>query len=203
MKNKGKSRYSAVHVDRIQVRGGDLKTSSVQLCVGTWNVEGLTDEKVLLLQVYMEEYGIHLMCLQEVRKPLSDYSVTEAGFLLICSGGQNAPEYAGVGFLVHPKLRKSVQNFCQYSNRIAGIKIRTPGGKIAIVCAYAPHAARPFAERLTFSKVSKNIGKAFQLLGQRCVLVILILDYNVGMREKKILLGHISSKMVRNRWLVL
>ena len=107
-----------MHVNRIQVRGGDLKTSSVQLCVGTWNVEGLTDEKVLLLQVYMEEHGIHLLCLQEVRKPLSDYSITETGFLLISSGGQNAPEYAGVGFLVHPKLKKSVQNFCQYSNRI-------------------------------------------------------------------------------------
>ena len=112
MLNKGRSRYSAVHVDRIQLRGGGLETSTVQLCVGTWNIEGLTDEKVLLLQLYMEEYGIHLLCLQDVRKPLSDYSITEAGFLFISSGGQNSPEYAGVGFLVHPKLRKSVQFFC-------------------------------------------------------------------------------------------
>ena len=57
----------------------------------------------------MEEYGIHLLCLQEVRKPLSDYVVIEAGFLLFSSGGQNAPEYAGVGFLAHPQLRKSVR----------------------------------------------------------------------------------------------
>ena len=89
-----------------------MKTSTVQLCVGTWNIEGLTDEKVVLLQVYMEQYGIHVLCLQEVRKPLSDYSITEAGFLLISSGGQNLPEYAGEGFSVHPKLRKSVQIFC-------------------------------------------------------------------------------------------
>jgi exonuclease III len=167
MKNKGNSRYSAVHVDRIQVRGGDLKTSTDQLCVGTWNIEGLTDEKILLLQVYMEKYGIHLLCLQEVRKPLSEYIITEAGFLLISSGGQNSPEWAGVGFLVHPKLRKSVQNFCQYSNRIAGIKLRVPGGKIAIACAYVPHALRPFTERFDFFQSVQKYWHSISAIGPK------------------------------------
>ena len=95
--------------------------------------EGLSDAKLVTLETYMHDYGIHILCLQEVRKPLSDCSITENGYLLICSGGDSAVEYAGVGFLIHPMLRKHIHNFCQYSNRIAGVKIRTPGGKIAVV----------------------------------------------------------------------
>ena len=112
MQNENNPPYSVVHVDRFRLRGGDLKISTAQSCVGTWNVEGLTDEKIVLLQMYLEEYGIHLLRLREVRKPLRDYSITEAGFLLISFGGQKTPEYAGVGFLTHLMLRKSVHYFC-------------------------------------------------------------------------------------------
>ena len=41
---------------------------------------------------------IYILCLQEVRRPLSDYCITETGFFLICFGGEHALEYAGVGF---------------------------------------------------------------------------------------------------------
>ena len=99
-------------MDRNVVRGGALKPSPKQLCIGTWNVEGLSDAKLVTLETYMHDYGIHILCLQEVRKPLSDYSITENGYLLICSGGDSAVEYAGVGFLIHPMLRKHIHNFC-------------------------------------------------------------------------------------------
>lgn len=115
----------------------------------------------------MHDYGIHILCLQEVRRILSDYSITDNGFLLITSGGQHAPEYAGVGFLVHPVLRKHVYNFCQYSSRIAGIKIRTPGGKIAIVSTYAPHAKRPFEERFQFFQDLTKYWQSISVNGQK------------------------------------
>ena len=52
---------------------------------------------------------------------------------------------------------------CQYSSRSAGIKIRTPGGEIAIVTAYAPHVGRPFKDKFEFfSKILQNTSKAFQ-----------------------------------------
>ena len=79
------------------IRGGTLRPSPSQLCIGSWNVEGLTEAKLITLETYMHDYGIHLLCLQEVRKSMSEYSITEAGFLLICSGGQNTLEYAGLG----------------------------------------------------------------------------------------------------------
>ena len=45
MQNRRITRYSAVYVDRIALRGGGLETSLMQLCVGIWNAEGLTDAK--------------------------------------------------------------------------------------------------------------------------------------------------------------
>ena len=149
------------------MRGGLLKPSLGQLCIATWNVEGLSDVKLATLEMYMHEYGIHMLCLQEVRRPLSDYYVTDNGFLLITSGGQQAPEYAGVGFLVHPSLRKNIHNFCQYSNRIVGIKIGTPGGKIAVVSTYAPHAERPFEERFQFFQDLTKYWDSISVNGQK------------------------------------
>ena len=70
------SGYHATHVDRAYVREGNAKPSPERLVVGAWNVEGLSEEKVITLQMYMDMYGIHILCLQEVRRPLSDYSIT-------------------------------------------------------------------------------------------------------------------------------
>ena len=33
--------------------------------IGTWNVEGLTDAKVVELQHYMMDIGLDVLCLQE------------------------------------------------------------------------------------------------------------------------------------------
>ena len=128
-----------------------MHPSPNSLYIATWNVEGLTNAKISTLQHYMQEYNIHILCMQEVRKPLSDYFITEQGFLLISSGGDGTqPEFAGVGFLIHPSVRKSVCNFCQYSNRLACLKLRITGGKIAIFSCYAPHQGRAYDERLSY-----------------------------------------------------
>ena len=96
-------------MDRKVVRGGVLKPSPNQLCIGIWNVERVCDAKLATLETYMHEYGIRILCLQEVRRFLSDYCITEKVLLLICSGGEHAFEYVGVGFLVHVLLRKNVK----------------------------------------------------------------------------------------------
>ena len=160
-------RYRATHIDRSLVRSGNLRPSPNQLCIGSWNVEGLTEAKLVTLETYMHDHGIHLLCLQEVRKCMSEYYITDAGFLFISSGGTGNIEYAGVGFLVHPCLRNHVYNFCQYSNRIAGIKIRTPGGKLAVISAYAPHAGRPFDERFNFFQDVTTYWQSISVNGQK------------------------------------
>ena len=103
--------YSATHIDRKVVRGGTLRPSPSQLCIGSWNVEGLTEAKIITLETYMQDHGVHLLCFQETHKCMSEHYITDAGFLLINSGGNESIEYVGVVFLVHPCLRNRVYNF--------------------------------------------------------------------------------------------
>ena len=120
--------------------------------MGTWNVEGLTDAKVVELQHYMMDIGLDVLCLQETHWTNTDCHVTDAGFLLIPSGvtEHDELERAGVGFLVAPSARKSVVSFCQQSSRMAFLRIRVPGGKINLCSIYAPHSGKAFDERQTF-----------------------------------------------------
>ena len=119
--------------------------------VAFWNVEGLSDAKIVQLQRVMVSRDIKVLCLQETHVAKSEYRVTDEGFLLIQSGRQDDErESAGVGFLVAPDVRRSVIGFCQMSRRVAYVKLRVKGGKAVIFSAYAPHNERPFDERQTF-----------------------------------------------------
>ena len=129
----------------------NVRITEEKLAIGTWNVEGLTDLKIIELERHMNETGISILCLQETHRAKSDNFITDAGFWLILSGrSDDEREFAGVGFLIHPRVKRSIFIFRQVSNRLANIKIRIPGGKMTIITAYAPHAGRPFDERFEF-----------------------------------------------------
>ena len=131
---------------------------SSNLIAVSWNVEGLTEDKLLTLQTYMHKYNIDLICLQESHRPKSDYYVTDNGYLVILSGAAGScKEYAGVGFVVAPWIRRSVIGFCQYSNRLASLKLRVPGGKAVFFSAYAPHSGKSFDERQSFFQSTAEI----------------------------------------------
>ena len=98
--------YSSTLFDRTEVRASArLRVSGANFKIATWNVEGLTDEKLLTIQRAMKELDIGIICIQETRKKLSDYFITEDHFLVILSGrADDQREYAGVGFIVAPWL---------------------------------------------------------------------------------------------------
>ena len=134
----------------------------------TWNVEGLTEVKLLQVCSYMEKNGIDVCCIQETRKSKSEYYFTEDGFYVILSGGcSSEQEFAGVGFIVSPRAAPKVSGFCQLNRRIASLKLKVLGGKVAFFCTYAPHNLKPVAERMEFyeqlsdlySRTSVNGGK--------------------------------------------
>jgi hypothetical protein len=58
--------------------------------------------------------------------------------------------WAGVGFIVAPSCKCLVRGFLQFSDRLASIKLKVSGGKIAFVTGYAPHNLRPFDEKHVF-----------------------------------------------------
>ena len=100
------------------VRGGRLRPSGHQLKVGSWNVEGLTEAKLMQLELMMEERATDLLCVHETHRAMSDVWVSMKGYLIILSGSRcTGREFAGVGFIVAPRLRTSVISFRQECKR--------------------------------------------------------------------------------------
>lgn len=121
------------------------------LSVASWNIEGFTEEKLVTIQHYMEEQNIHIVSLQETHRSGSEFYVTISGYLVIFSGNDGgSKENAGVGFIVSPRVRRSVVAFNQATSRWANLKMRVPGGKVCIVSAYSPHSGYSYNERQHF-----------------------------------------------------
>ena len=124
----------------IKYRTGRLQPCAEELLVASWNIEGLTNEKLTTLQLYMMRLRIGILSIQETHKNDSQYFETDGGFLVILSGEDGQQHHSsGVGFIIAPWLRKSVIGFCQASSRIASLKLRVQGGKAVLFSAYAPH----------------------------------------------------------------
>ena len=69
------------------------------LQIASWNVEGLTEAKIIALQQIMEKQSIDIMCIQETHRKKSDYFTTEENYLFVLSGSSDeGAEWAGVGF---------------------------------------------------------------------------------------------------------
>ena len=147
----GWTTISRIIVDLTQIHEGQLRVKQGAVSISTWNVEGITDAKLVTLQKYMMDYNIDILCIQETHLPLSDVYTTSFGFLVVLSGGNESPEWAGVGFIVSKKMRNHILSFSQNTSRYASIKFQCSGGSFAIVNAYAPHNGHPMEVRRQFS----------------------------------------------------
>ena len=131
-----RAQHASTRFDRDAVRGSRLRPVGGNIVIASWNVEGLTDEKQAASELYMTEYNIGVLCIQETHLSNSDYWVTENGFLILLSGSSGAVrERAGVGIIVAPSVRPAVLGFIQPSNRFMGIKLRCSGGKMTVISA--------------------------------------------------------------------
>ena len=128
-----------------------LRWNSNRICIGTWNVEGLTEVKLFEIRTYMNLHGVDVFCIQETRQSGSDYYVTDDGFLVVLSGGSDGGrEWAGVGFIVAPRLKKHVDGFCQVSSKVASLKVKCSGGRFGLISVYAPHNLKNLNEKWAF-----------------------------------------------------
>lgn len=135
----------------VKVRGGRLKPAGDFLNIASWNIGGLTDAKTATLEIYIQKYSIDILCLQKTHRSKLDYYLTDNGFLIILSGSATGDsEFAGVGYMVSPWMRRHVVSFCQFSPRMASLKIRIQGGKMVVVSAYAPHSKYLLSKRQPF-----------------------------------------------------
>ena len=129
-------------------------TYDAKLRVGAQNVQGLADTlKLKNLILVMKEHNLGVMILTET-KSTSYYSYTSEQHLVVQSGNHK-DRYAGVGAIIHPKLRPHLADVVQVSNRIIHLTFNKKGGRIHVVGVYAPHSGldhdtvrQPFWEAL-------------------------------------------------------
>ena len=80
----------------------------------------------------MDRLGIHILCVQETHIAGTDSYFTDAGSLIILSGGAPGErEYAGVAFIIPASIRPFVIGYKEHINRLASLRIR-------ILAVYAP-----------------------------------------------------------------
>ena len=68
------------------LRGGVLHCCSHRLIIVTWNVEGLSNTKIVELERIMQDSGIHILCMQETHRARAYSFVTDGQSLVISSG---------------------------------------------------------------------------------------------------------------------
>ena len=110
-----------------------------KLRIGALNVQGMAETLKLksILQI-MHEQNLDVVMLSETRST-SYYSYSSEGFLVVLSGNSR-DKHAGVGAVIHPKIRPHLSDIIQLSNRILHLTFNKKGGSIHVIGAYAPHS---------------------------------------------------------------
>ena len=100
----------------------------------------------------MTRRQISILCIQETHARISERYRTFGNFLVINAGHdqEDQREYAGVGFIIAPSLIPSIIGAICFSNRIACLKLRVPGGNTCIFSVYAPHNGHTAQIRQSF-----------------------------------------------------
>ena len=90
----------------------------------------------------MNERNLDVVMLSETRST-SYYSYTSEQHLVILSGNTR-DKHAGVGAVIHPRLRPHLADVLQVSNRILHLTFNQKGGRIHVIGAYAPHSGHDY-----------------------------------------------------------
>ena len=139
------------------------------LLIASWNVQGLSDVKLRGIFAIMKRRHIDILCMQETHITKSPY-FSEDCFLVILSDTASAPrEFAGVGFVIAPWVRPSLCGFLQFSNRLACLKLRVPKGRLALICAYAPHSGYAHDARQSFFEDLRKMSRRTSVYGLQLV----------------------------------
>ena len=110
-----------------------------KLRFGAQNVQGMADTlKLKNLILMMQEHNLSVLFLSET-KATAYYSYLSEQHLVILSGN-HIDKHAGVGAIIHPKLRPHLADVVQVSNRILHITLNKKGGRVHLIGVYAPHS---------------------------------------------------------------
>ena len=107
--------------------------------IGALNVQGMADTlKLKTALQLMKESNLDVMMLSET-KSTSYYSYISEQHLVILSGN-HLDKHAGVGAIIHPRIRPHLADVIQLSSRIIHLTFNKRGGRVHVIGAYAPHS---------------------------------------------------------------
>ena len=126
---------------------GDKVPYGFPFKAATLNVRGLNGDNGITKRQHvtqiMKQEGVDIMLLTETHV---NHSSTEThndfGFFFSSDvkPGQNSREYAGVGVVLHKKLRPFLYEVNQKSSRLMVVKLRSKGKNVSFICCYAPQS---------------------------------------------------------------
>ena len=121
-----------------------MGTRKLRLRIVTWNVQGLrTSAKYDQLLSVMLQYKVDILMMQETWQTTSSTflkptpTIPPQTFLVLLSG-EEPDKFAGVGFIIAPRIRPFVYNFSSFSSRICTLQLRTQPRPLHIYNLYAP-----------------------------------------------------------------
>jgi len=131
----------------------------------------------------MRRHSIHILCIQETRKKLSDSFVTFFGCSVYLSGGSDdSPEWAGVGFVCSPSILQSLIGFTPFSNGVASLSLHVAGGSCASLSAHAPHNLKDLADRFAFDESLDSHLRRLAVNGKKHIVG----DFNARISQRRL-----------------
>ena len=121
-------------------RPGKAKTAppldyKAKLRIGALNVQGMADTlKLKSILNLMQSHNLDVVMLSETRST-NYYSYTSEQRLVIMAGNTR-DKYAGVGAVIHPRLRPHLADVVQINNRILHLAFNKQGGRVHV---HTPH----------------------------------------------------------------
>ena len=133
------------------------KGHRLPLKVGTLNVRGLNGENGITkrqhLTKVMQDERLDILLLTETQGNTSCIE-SHNDFTFFFSSdiqpGRSDREHAGVGIVIHRRMKPFLYEVKQISGRIMAIRLRSFGTNITFICGYAPHSGHTTAVKEDF-----------------------------------------------------
>ena len=112
-----------------------------QTTAGTWNVQGMTQGKMTVVEREMERCDLEVMGIAEHWWLGQGRFSTAEGSTIMYSGKESGRRSAGVAFMVNRETSRAVLGYNPVSDRIITLRVNAKPVNITFVQVYAPTGA--------------------------------------------------------------
>lgn len=154
-------RISKIH--KTHKNKGHRLPYGTSLKVGTLNIRGLNGENGITKRQHitkvMKDERLDIILLTETQVNTSSVE-NHNDFIFFFSSdiqpGRSDREHAGVGIVIHRRMKPFIYEVKQISGRVMAIRLKSLGTNIAFICGYAPHSGHLSVTKEDFYDLLQN-----------------------------------------------